>query len=199
MDLSKMTATERAELKRKMRELEQEEKAERDRYKELSDETVKELFPFLQEISNSLTLAKKKVFGSFDTLLEMKAELFGIKTDQQTHTFTTADGKISIRIGHRVVDNYDDTLEEGVAKVKEYMQSLAKDSESSALVDTVMKLLSKDKKGNLKASRVIELEQIALRTQNDTLREGIKIIKQASRPTTPGDFTKFSLDRDSVA
>ena len=59
-----------------------------------------------------------------------------------------------------------------------------------------MKLLSKDKKGNLKASRVIELEQIALRTQNDTLLEGIKIMKEAYRPQKTCDFIEVRFKDD---
>lgn len=192
-ELKKMTKQERLNLQRQLREMECQEKQERDSYRDLVDETVMTLFPALQETSKMLSDAKKMVFESFENLLEMKSELFGIRANQQSHTFTSKDGKISIVIGHRVVDNYDDTIEEGVAKVKEYLSSLAKDEASGSLVNTVMKLLSKDKKGNLKASRVIELEQIALESNHEAFLEGIKIIKEAYRPQKSCDFITVSI------
>lgn len=188
MDLKKMTKAQRAELQKQMREIEAAEKAERDAYRELVDDTVMKLFPALEHTSNMLADAKKMVFESFESLLEMKNDLFNVRSDQQSHTFTSKDGKISIKIGHRVIDNYDDTVDAGVALVKEYISSLAKDQQSATLVNTVMKLLSKDKKGNMKASRVIELEQLALESGDEGFLKGIKIIKEAYKPEKSCDF-----------
>ena len=43
--------------------------------------------------------------------------------------------------------------------VKEYIKTMAKDENSANLVDTVMSLLAKDRKGALKANKVLELEK----------------------------------------
>lgn len=61
--------------------------------------------------------------------------------------------------------------------------ALAKDDASKELVDLVMSLLARDQKGNLKASRVIKLEQIAEKSDSEEFKEGIRIIREAYRPT----------------
>lgn len=45
-----------------------------------------------------------------------------------------------------------------------------------------MGLLSKDRKGNLKAQKVLELEKLAVKSGDEDFLDGIKIIKDAYRP-----------------
>lgn len=105
------------------------------------------------------------------------------KKEQDSFTFTDTKGEKRIRIGYNMNDGYLDQVEEGIAKVKSYMSSLAKDDASKELVDLVMSLLARDQKGNLKASRVIKLEQIAEKSESEEFKEGIRIIRDAYRPT----------------
>lgn len=171
-----------AELRRQLKEAEEAERNDREAYKNMVDETVRTVIPAIERCSEMLSDCKNLVFDSFDHILDLKSELYGIKSEQQTHTFTSLDGKMSIRIGNRYTEDYDDSVDVGIAKVKQYLASLAKDAESGALVDTVMRLLAKDRQGNLRVARVVELEQIALKSNNDGFLEGIKIIKDAYRP-----------------
>ena len=67
--------------------------------------------------------------------------------------------------------------------MRAYLQSLARDKESEQLIALVMRLLARDTKGNLKASRVIQLGQIAEKSGNEEFMEGIRIIREAYRPT----------------
>jgi hypothetical protein len=76
--------------------------AERDTYKGIVDSTVREQVQRLQSVSKFMLTAKNGVFDAFETVIAMKSELYGTKDSQQSHTFTTDDGKISITIGHRV-------------------------------------------------------------------------------------------------
>ncbi|MGL4332118.1 MAG: DUF3164 family protein [Bacteroidales bacterium] len=185
----KLTA---AELRRQLKEAEAAERKERETYKEMVDETVRSLMPAIERCSEMLADCKNMVFDSFDHIIDLKADLYGIKSDQQTHTFTSADGKLRIKIGNRFTEDYDDSVDVGIAKVKQYLASLAKDEASGALVDTVMKLLAKDRQGNLRVARVVELEQIAIKSNNDGFLEGIKIIKEAYRPKKSCRFIEVS-------
>lgn len=178
----KLSKEEKAELKARLKAAEEAESKDRETYKALVDETVRTVLPSIEKCSEMLAECKNIVFDSFDHILELKADLYGIKSDQQTHTFTSSDGIMSIRIGNRYTEAYDETVDVGIAKVKQYLASLAKDTESGALVDTVMKLLAKDRQGNLRVARVVELEQIAIKSNNDDFLEGISIIKEAYRP-----------------
>ena len=103
---------------------------------------------------------------------------------------------MSITLGNRVNEGWDDTVEAGIAKVKEYLATLAKDDNSAALVETVMGLLAKDRKGALKANKVLELERLAVKSQNPEFLDGINIIKQAYRPVPTCQFISVKLKDD---
>ena len=133
-----------------------------------------------------LSQVKKAVYEDFKTALEMKAELFGVKENQQTHTFTTAEG-LTITIGHRVTDNFDDTVHAGIEKVKGYISKVTA-GEKAELEELINLLLKKDKNGNLKASRVLELERIAEKINDEELKDGVQIIKEAYKPTKTSTF-----------
>jgi len=100
---------------------------------------------------------------------------------------------MSITLGNRVNEGWDDTVNAGIAKVKEFLGTLAKDDNSAALVETVMGLISKDRKGNLKANKVLELEKLAIKTQDEKFLDGIAIIKAAYRPEPSCQFIEVTL------
>lgn len=200
IELSKLTAEERAALKE---ELETAEAADRERisqeretYKKLVDEAVRDSFTPLVYLSEQILDIKQLVFSNFDSIVAMKAELYGTKEDQQSHTFRSEDGSIVIKIGHRVNENFDDTLSAGIEKVKTYMATLAKDKESAALVETIMELLKKDAKGNLKASRVLELRKLANRVHNAEFSDGIRIIEESYHPVKSCQFIEVRFKDD---
>jgi hypothetical protein len=170
--------------------------AERETYKDLVDTTVKEQANYLKEVSAQMLNAKSKVFAAFETVIDMKSELYGIKDNQQTHSFTTSDGMMAITIGHRLNEGWDDTVNAGVAKVQDFLQTLAKDDNSAALVETVMRLLSKDRKGNLKASKVLELDKLAAKIDDAGLLDGLRIIKDAYRPSPTCKFIDVNIKNE---
>lgn len=184
VEMVQMTPEELAEYKRFVAEKEKKEKEQqfahqREDYKVLVEEIVDKSFTKLQTVSSYLVDVKATVLSDFDTLIAMKAELFGLKKEEQkSHTFSNADNTIRVLVGNYTVDNYRDTVNEGIAMVKEVVKSLARDEESAALVNAILKLLSKDKQGNLKASKVVELSELADKINNDKLRLGVKIIRE---------------------
>lgn len=194
VNLSKLTAEEKQAL---MQELEQEKAAEKKRienernnYKEIVHAAVNINFEMLKSLSNSIQHVKRSVFAEFDTIIKMKEELYGVKEGQRSHTFSNEDGTISIKLGYRVRDNYDDTVTTGVAKVKEYLATLAKDEESSEIIDGVNILLKSDQNGNLKPSRVLELKQWANKTQHPVFLDGVKIISESYKPAISCQFVE---------
>lgn len=192
VDLNQFSPEELASLEVQMKERKEAEalriQQERETYKSLKDEAIVTFFGKLQEISNLLISTKRDVFSGFDNIIDMKDELYKTKSDRQSDTLTTEDGKISIKLGNRVNDGWADTVDIGITKVKEYLRTLAKDENSADLLDTIMKLISKDRKGNLKASRVLELEQLAVKRNDPTFTEGINIIKEAYKPVPTCQF-----------
>lgn len=192
MDLSKLSKEEKdklfADLKAEKQNEEKQKEQDREAYKQLKDETIRTVFDSLKKLSETMLIAKEGTFKVFDQIITMKNDLFNSKSNRQSDTFTTEDGSISIKLGNRMYEGWDDTVEIGVEKVKQYLKTLAKDEESGNLVDTVMRLLSKDRKGNLKANKVLELEQLALKSRNDDFMEAIQIIRAAYRPVPSCQF-----------
>ena len=191
LDFKNMTDEQKANLKKQILEEEAKEKAERkakvEGYKSLVDETVIKAMEKVKGISNQITTIKKEVFDDFKSILELKAELYGVKENQQSHTFTTTDGKISITLGYRMLDSFDDTVHAGIEKVKNYIYKTVQE-ENTHLLEIVNLLLKKDKNGNLKASRVMELEKIAGNINDTELSEGVQIIKEAWKPQKSKTF-----------
>lgn len=190
VDLKNLTTEQKKalfeEIKKEEREKEKRKAEARETYKNLVAETVERNFKKLEGVSEMLSQVKKAVYEDFKTALEMKAELFGIKENQQTHTFTTAEG-LTITIGHRVTDNFDDTVHAGIEKVKGYISKVTA-GEKAELEELINLLLKKDKNGNLKASRVLELERIAEKINDEELKDGVQIIKEAYKPTKTSTF-----------
>lgn len=201
MDLSKMTAAERAQLKA---QLEAEERAEIqkrqeniDAYKQSVDEFCKDVFGRMQKMSELMRAEKERTFSAANILIEMKEQLYKTKQDRHSNQFTTSDGKYTVALGYRTNDGWDDTVDVGIAKVKEYLRSLAATEDGAKAVDIILKLLAKDKKGNLKASAMIQLEQEATKIGDATFIEGVQIIRDAYRPVDTCQFISVSYKDDN--
>ena len=162
-----------------------------DTFNAMIDEQIACAIPELKDISEQLSTVKKTVFENFRALLDMKKDIMKMTKDgQRSHTFTTSDGQSRIELGFYQLDNYRDTVNDGIALVKDYITSLAETDETKALVDMVLKLLSKDQKGNLKASRVLQLRQIAEKVNNDRFTEGVEIIMNSYAPIASKQFIR---------
>lgn len=169
---------------------------EREAYKQLVDGTVRSCVKKLELLSAQMMQVKKEIFEEFGCVIKTKNELFDTKANRQSDTFTTSDSSMSITLGNRVNEGWDDTVENGIEKVKEYLATLAKDENSAALVETVMGLLAKDRKGALKANKVLELEKLAIKSQNEDFIDGINIIKNAYRPVPTCQFIQVTLKNE---
>jgi hypothetical protein len=192
-----MTASEAAMFaqfkKAKAKEIaEQKNKEERGAYRQLVEETIKISAAELIEASNQIATIKKKVLDRFNKAIEVKCDLFGTeKMKQFSHTFTDAEATFRITVGQYMIDSYRDTVNEGVAIIKEAISSFATDDKTKALVNTIINLLSKDRKGNLKASRVLQLQRTAEELGNEQIKQGVKIIQEAYQPTVSSTYIKL--------
>lgn len=195
-----MSAAQRAELKA---QLEAEERAEKQKreddiaaYKKAVDDFCREKFTRLRTLSEQMRRMKEEVFADAEALIALKDELFATKSDRRSNQFTTSDGGITVALGSRTNDGWDDTVNAGVDKVRTFIKSLAKDEDSAALAEMVMNLLARDRKGNLKASRVLQLRDIARKSGYPELIEATDIIQSAYRPVESCQFISVSFKDD---
>nr|DAW46655.1 MAG TPA: Protein of unknown function (DUF3164) [Caudoviricetes sp.] len=203
INLSQLSAEQRREMLAQLKAQEEAEKRQREAdistYKALVSQTVEDNFPVLQAVSSELAAQKRSIRNAFATVVDLKSSLYGVKDGQRSHQFINSEGTRRITIGFNVIDNYDDTVDAGIAKVKEYISSLARDEQSKILVETVLKLLSKDSKGTLKASRVLQLQQMAEKSGNADFIEGVRIIRDAYRPIESKSYVRAEYKSDSGA
>ena len=154
--------------------------------------------PKLRQISETLSITKAEVYSEFMGVLSIKSDIMNRKTDaNKTHTFSNVKGDKRITLGSYYIDAYLDTVDDGIEMVKDYLASLAKDENSRALVKVVLKLLSKDSQGTLKASRVLQLRKMAEESGNARFVDGVRIIEEAYRPVQSKTFVKAEYKKDN--
>lgn len=178
IDLSNVSA---AELKAALKEKETKTEKDREAYKELTQEVLQQNLGKLINLSDQISEVKTEVFKNFSEVVQLKTQLYSVKAAQQSHTFTNIENE-GLTIGYRVIDGWDDTVNEGIAKVNQFLASLAKDESSASLVKAVNRLLKKDSKGNLKANRVVELENLEEDFNSELFSDGVKIIRKSYKP-----------------
>lgn len=176
------------------------EQAKRDReaYREIVDEVIEETIPSLQCLSQGIKDEKQAVIDAFRRVIDMKSEVLKLKKDgQRSDTFTNTAGDKRITLGVYVTDGYRDTVEDGIAIVKEYIEGLVSDDKTKALVKMVLRLLARDAKGTLKASRVVQLRKIAEETGSERFMEGVQIIEEAYQPAVSKQFIRAEMKNES--
>ena len=204
---SPMTDNERRELEefrayKAQKEREEKAKEMRENYQNLVDDEIEAAIPQLLEVSDSIKEKKAQIFDNFRTVLELKGEMFRNKKGEEmgykSHTFSNREGTKRITLGQYMCDNYLDTAEDGVAMIREYIQSLATDEKSQALVGMVLRLLAKDAKGTLKAQRILQLRKIAEESGNERFLEGVHIIEEAYRPIPSKTFIRAEMKDEAT-
>lgn len=168
-------------------------------YRKMVDEELEASIPELESVSEDLKQVKKTVLGNFQSLIDLKAEIYelnGKSLDNFSHTFTNSKSTKRIVIGNYTSDGYLDTANEGIAIVKEYIEGLANTEESRILVKMVMNLLAKDNQGNLKASKILQLRKLADQSGNARFIEGVKIIQDAYTPNISKTYIKCEVKNE---
>ncbi|MGY5552069.1 DUF3164 family protein [Riemerella anatipestifer] len=187
-DLSQLTAEElQAELDRRNQEKAEDRKV----YKEIVSQELPQIVASLRALSQTISKVKLFAFENLKTLLDLKAKAYDVKDTQQSHTFSDDKGN-TITYGFRIIDGWDDTVTAGIDKVREFISSLAKDEATGKLVHAVNQLLKKDAKGNLKASRVLELTKLAEEFNDPNFTDAVNIIRQSYKPQRSAFFIDAS-------
>ena len=174
-------------------------KARKDRkvYGQMVDEEIEQALPMLRELSGDIRTVKEQVLDNFRQILDMKADVLKrTKDGQKSHTFTNSTGDKRITIGRCVVDGWRDTVEDGIAIVKEYIESLADNAKTKSLVNMVLRLLARDSKGTLKASRIVQLRKVAEESDNERFMEGVRIIEEAYQPAISKQFVRAEMKNE---
>lgn len=191
-----MTAEELAEYKawqadKLAKEEKKRRKAQRAEYAKMVDEELALAIPQIMQMSEEIATLKDAIFGNFETVLDMKAEIFDVKLEgQYSNTFTSSDGQYRLILGAHTIDSYRDTINEGVAKVMAYIESLAIDDNTGKLVSAVTRLLKRNAAGAIPSRQLIELRKLADEWGADEFADAVTIIEESYQPMTSKAFIK---------
>ena len=163
----------------------------RDDYEKMKDDEVKMAFSHLQKVSTALSEEKVNVFNQFGALLAMKKELYNLTEEQiafqQSHTFTSTDGRISVIIGSNVIDRWSDDVEIGVERINKWIDSKIENPEDRAAIRALMKT---NKDGDLKANRILDLSKHANERGDEELIDAVNFIRDQYRPEKTSTYVK---------
>lgn len=167
----------------------------RDNYADMAESFINRTIKKLTPLSENIKKKKAEVLDEFSALQKLKSELLEIdgKDMPKSHTFTNKAGDKRVTVGVYETDNYDDTVEEGIAIVKGYIEGLAQDERSQQLVKMVMSLLSRSANGALKASRVVRLHKLADESGDPRFIEGVRIIEAAYHPAISRTYIRCEV------
>lgn len=191
IDISKLTD----EQKKQMRlELQKEEKQKKElkkqdtaTLKELSSAFLDENIDGLIQRQNDQEILVANIFGNFDKILKLKADVYGLdKLDQDTHTITNPDGSASITIGFNVGITFDGSETAGVQKIMNYLTGISskeddEENENMKKMSETVKLLLKPsmKTKMLNPSKIIQLNAMRATYNSPEFDEGMDIIVNA--------------------
>ena len=195
MDEQNISAQELEEFRRYKEQKAREErrKALQSDYVDLVDGEIAAAYGQLSLLSTEMAQIKRAVFDNFRSVIEMKTEQLGLGKEegQRTHTFTNSDSSLRLTLGNYTVDAYRDTVDEGIRMVTDYIESLAKDDATGALVSAVLRLLSRNKAGQIKASRVLQLRRLAEESGSEQFLDGVKLIEESYMPQVSKSFVRI--------
>lgn len=169
-------------------QLAQEEKAKKQKkaddkklMKNMENEVVLSQIDFFIDKRQDLESRIENLFKNIEPVIELRAEVFGNdKRAQDSHTFTLDDGSASVKVGWNVRPSFNGTEAEGIVKVKNYMASLAGESDNEKiLMDFLNIALKTDSQGNYDPKKVRELNQMRDRANSELFNEGMDIIMDA--------------------
>lgn len=188
IDITKMSAEQRREFLKQLQKEEKEERAKKqgdiDTLKELSATFLSENIDNLVERQGELENLVATIFNSFDAILKLKADIYGVKRlEQDSHTITNSEGSESITIGQNVNIIFDGSESAGVQKIMNYLTGISGDEnneEMKKLSETVKLLLKPSMKTKmLNPAKIIQLNGMRNTYNSPEFDEGMDIIQAA--------------------
>ncbi len=186
IDINALTPEQRADLLKQAEEINKQEKAQKEAdrktFKELSADYVLRIVDKIISKHFEVEEIVKFAFAEYEPIKELKAQAYGTRINEQdSHTSTLEDGSSSITIGYNVSIGFDGTESAGVEKIKDFINSLADESEKVKKLEKMVNTFLKPnaKTGMLNPSKIIELSKLKDEFNDERFNEGLDIIFNA--------------------
>ena len=156
-------------------------KSNKESLKKLENEIATKHVGFFIFNRNDIEKGIVELFEDLEPIIDLRCEVFGNeKREQDSHTLTLDDGSASIKVGWNVRPSFTGTESEGIVKIREFMTSLAGESENEKLLMDMIKIFLKtDSQGDYDPRKVRELNGMRDSAKSEIFNEGMDIINEA--------------------
>ncbi|MEI7486823.1 MAG: hypothetical protein WCJ72_05345 [Chryseobacterium sp.] len=122
-----------------------------------------------------------KMFKDLETVIELDSSLYGDKKkEQDSYSHTLDDGSAYMQIGWNVSPTFNGTEAHGITKLKDFMASLAGETENEKLLMKFLNVaLKTDVKGNYNPRKVRDLDSMREDAGSELFNEAMDIINEA--------------------
>lgn len=188
MDINNLTPDQKAQLLKDL-EAEQKETAkkeaeEKQALRQLADEFVEQNAPLAVRGQKIQKCIVERIFKNATAYIDLKQKLYGVKEGQASHTITHRGGFGSVVVGYNEIIAFDGNESVGIAKVKEYINTLSADDVNREKLGKIINTLTKaNKKGELNPTRIVDLVNLKTDMDSDLFTEGVDIIVDAQFKT----------------
>ncbi|GAQ15460.1 hypothetical protein MODO_3156 [Myroides odoratimimus] len=183
IDLGQLTS---AQIKDLQQQIEAKRKEDTEREKrnkaalvDLTEDVVDKHIDNFVGLQGDLNRSILNLFDDAKAIIDARAEVYGNKKrDQESHTLTKRDGTASIKMGWNIKPTFDGTESEGIAKIKEYMSSLAGDEQNEKIMmEFLNTFLKTDAQGNYNPQLVRKLNEKREVANSKLFDDGMDIIE----------------------
>lgn len=185
INLKDLTPEQKKSLAMELKAAEKAEKEAKAKNKEvlkaLENETTEKHVNYFVFSRNDIEKGIIELFKDLDPIIDLRCEVYGNKKrEQDSHTLTLDDGSASIKTGWNVKPSFNGTESEGLVKIKEFMASLAGESDNEKLLMDFLNIaLKTDDQGNYNPKKVRELNTMRNRANSDLFNDGMDIVNDA--------------------
>ncbi|MDM1513565.1 hypothetical protein [Myroides odoratimimus] len=183
IDLGQLTP---AQIKTLQQQIEAKRKEDADKEKrnkaalvDLTEDVVDKHIDNFVGLQGDLNQSIMNLFDDAKAIIDARAEVYGNKKrEQESHTLTKRDGTASIKMGWNIKPTFDGTESEGIAKIKEYMSSLAGDEKNEKIMmEFLNTFLKTDASGNYQPQLVRKLNEKREVANSKLFDDGMDIIE----------------------
>ena len=149
--------------------------------KGLKNEFVVSNVDFFIDKRNDVEARIVKMFQDLQSVIKLDTEIYGEKkAEQDSYSHTLEDGTAYMQIGWNISTTFNGTEIYGINKLKEFMSSLAGNTEKEKLLMKFLNIaLKTDNKGNYNPKAVRALDQLRAEANSEIFNSAMDTINEA--------------------
>jgi hypothetical protein len=163
----------------------------RKEYEQLRDETAEKLVHKATVLSNAIKDFKMEVFSDMSGLYELLQEYSKRHADGKGNfTIESADGAYKIEFSRQMLGSFDERADQAAAHIIDFVNSrFSGDLEAQEMITGILER----SKGKFDIKQIQKLYAMEAKFNDPNWIEGIRLFKEAWKPSETKDYTRFFI------